>query len=57
MSEKKATAKTRNGKLKIELSFDDALRAALETPPDDQAKDQPKPRQARKGRARLADAN
>lgn len=33
MSEKKPTEKPRNGKLRIELSLDDALRAALETKP------------------------
>jgi len=35
LSAKKKPEKQRNGKLRIELDPDDALRAALETPPPD----------------------
>jgi hypothetical protein len=34
----KGTAKKKSGKLKIELNVDDALRAAVETPPPKDAK-------------------
>ncbi len=51
MSGKKKPAKQRNGKLRIALEPEDALRAALETPPPDKtpARKLPHPRKRMNG--------
>jgi hypothetical protein len=50
-AKKKPAKQRRNGKLRIELDPDDALRAALETPPPDKkpAKKLPHPRRRMNG--------
>jgi len=51
LSGKKKPAKQRNGKLRIELPLDDALRAALETkpPPKEKARKLQHPRKRMNG--------
>jgi hypothetical protein len=51
LSAKKRPAKQRNGKLRIELEFDDALKAALETspPPKKKATELSRPRKRTNG--------